>query len=552
MAADTATNLEPIRTFFNNLEARQTLLTTVTDLNKTLTTHFTNIDNALCLKSETLDNHVKNLKEKTEDALLKIQNRENGLPERESSMAARIVEMKDDAISEIESLRDLDEKKSLSEVLKSYCKRMDARGLVRFIQTKRKEPAGLRMEIATALESSVDPMRLILDAAEEFVGMKVEKKAILADRRWACDMLIQSFVPVVEGGYGAGRSLKERAARVLEKWKGVLGGGDRSSGVCAAEATMFLQLVIAFALKERFEEDFLRKLVVEFANRKDMPKLAVSFGFGNKIGDIIEELVKIGKEVEAVYFATESGLSERYPPLSLLKLSLRNCRRNANNISKKGKFSSAAVDKANSIELEATKALIKCVEDHKLESEFSLEGLKKRVTELEQAKAKKKMGTTSMNKPSKKRGRGGGTGKASDPSTSRLKSGRLSNASPSFRSRNPPQSHQVPPARYTEASVYEAPGTFSYAPAYSGTRTKSSVALPTQYGYALQEAGAYSGTHTQSPSILAPQYGYALQEAGVSGVRSYHGSYGGETGYSAYDYTVAATAPSYPPSYPPQ
>lgn len=463
-------------------------------------------------------------------------------------MAARTAETKDAAISEIGNLGDLSQKG-----LSIYCKRMDASGLVGFIQTKRKEPAGLRMEIASALHTSVDSMRLILDAAEEFVGMKVEGKAILADRRWACDMLIQSVVPVAEGDYGAGRSLKERAARVLEKWKGVMGGGDRSSGVCAAEATMFLQLVIAFGLKERFEEEFLRRLVLEFANRKDMPKLAVAFGFGNKIGDIIEELVKSGKEVEAVYFASESGLSERYPPLSLLKLSLRNCRRNANNISKKGKFSSAAVDKANSIELEATKALIKCVEDHKLEPEFSLEGLKKRVTELEQAKAKRKMGTTPVNKPSKKRGRGGGTGKASDPSTSRpVKSGRLSNASPSFRSRNPPQSHKVPPARYTGVSVYEEPSTVSYAPAYSGTHTKSSVALPPQYGYALQEAGAYSDTHTQSPAILAPQYGYALQEAGVSGVRSYHGSYGGETGYSAYEYTIAATTPAYPSSYPPQ
>nr|XP_004251422.1 FRIGIDA-like protein 4a [Solanum lycopersicum] len=532
MAADTVTNLEPIHTFFNNLEARQTLLTTITDLNKTLTTHFTSINNTLCQKSETLDTRIRTFKEKTEDALLKIQNRENALPDRESSMGARIVEMKDSAISEIESLGDLSEK-SLAEVLRSYCKRMDASGLVGFIQSKRKEPAGLRMEIAAALESSVDPMRLILDAAEEFVGRKVEKKAILADRRWACDMLIQSVVPVVEGGYGAGRSLKERAARVLEKWKGVLGGGDRNSGVCAAEATMFLQLVIAFALKERFEEKFLRKLVLEFANRKDMPKLAVAFGFGNKIGDIIEELLKSGKEVEAVYFATESGLSERYPPLSLLKLSLRNCRRNANNISKKGKFSPAAVEKANSIELEATKALIKCVEDHKLEQEFTLEGLKQRVTELEQAKAKKKIGTTPESKPSKKRGRGGGTGRSSGPSTSRpVKSGRSSNATP-FRSRNPPQSHQAPPIRYTGAhsytsqSVYEAPSSVSYAP-------------------------AYSGTHTQSPAILAPQYGYALQEAGVSGVRSYHGSYGGEAVYSAYDYTLTPTAPAYPPSYPPR
>ncbi|KAK4361700.1 hypothetical protein RND71_016941 [Anisodus tanguticus] len=557
---------EQIEAFFNKLDARKTLLTTVTDLHKTLTTHFTNIDETLSKKSETLDAQIKAFKEKNNDALLRLQNREDALPERESSMTAGISEKKDAAISEIENgaaddAQSLGDDLSLSHMLRIYCTRMDASGLVKFLLTKRKESAVLRTEIAPALQSSVDPMRLILDAAEEFVVMKVEGKIRMAVRRWACDTLFQSVVPVVEGDYGAGRSLKDRAARVLEKWKGVLGGGDRNSGVGAAEATMFLQLVIAFALKERFEEGFLRKLVMEFASRKDMPKLAVALGFGNKIGDIIEELVRSGKEIEAVYFASESGLAEQYPPLSLLKAYLRNCRRNANNISRKAKFNSAAVERANSSELEATKAIIKCVEDHKLEAEFSLEGLKTRVTELEQAKSEKKKGTAPLSsKPSKKRGRRSGTGRSRDPSTSRpVKSGRLSNASSSFRSRNPPQSHQVPPARYsgvphsyTSQIVYEAPSTVSYAPAYSGTHTQSPVAVAPQYGYALQEAGAYSGTHTQSPVALPPQYGYAHQEAGVSGARSYVGSYGGQSGHSAYDYTHAAAASAYPPSYPPQ
>lgn len=153
-----ATNLEPIPTFFNNLQARQTLLTTITDLHKTLTAHFTNIDNSLSRKSETLDTHIKTFKQKTEDALLKIQNRENALPQLESTMAAQIAEMKDAAFSEIGSLGDLSQK-SLSQVLRIYCKRMDASGLVGFIQTKRKESAGLRMEIASALDTAIDPMR---------------------------------------------------------------------------------------------------------------------------------------------------------------------------------------------------------------------------------------------------------------------------------------------------------------------------------------------------------------------------------------------------------
>ena len=59
--------------------------------------------------------------------------------------------------------------------------------------------------------------------------------------------------------------------------------------------------------------------------------------------EIIDGLVKSGKEIEAVYFASESGLTERFPPVSLLKTHLRNCRKNANNISKNGKFKANAV-----------------------------------------------------------------------------------------------------------------------------------------------------------------------------------------------------------------
>lgn len=59
--------------------------------------------------------------------------------------------------------------------------------------------------------------------------------------------------------------------------------------------------------------------------------------------DIIDELVKNGKEIEAVYFAYEAGLTEQFPPIPLLKTHLSNSRKIANNISKKGKYSMSAV-----------------------------------------------------------------------------------------------------------------------------------------------------------------------------------------------------------------
>jgi len=50
----------------------------------------------------------------------------------------------------------------------------------------------------------------------------------------------------------------------------------------------------------------------------------------NLCPDIIDELVKKGKEVEAVYFASESGLTERFQPVSLLKSYLQRTEKKGN------------------------------------------------------------------------------------------------------------------------------------------------------------------------------------------------------------------------------
>lgn len=58
--------------------------------------------------------------------------------------------------------------------------------------------------------------------------------------------------------------------------------------------------------------------------------------------DIVDTLVSTGKEIEAVYFASESGLTEKFPPVDLLKSYLRNSRKIAASKSKNGKQSGAA------------------------------------------------------------------------------------------------------------------------------------------------------------------------------------------------------------------
>ncbi|XP_011043448.1 PREDICTED: FRIGIDA-like protein 4a [Populus euphratica] len=103
---------------------------------------------------------------------------------------------------------------------------------------------------------------------------------------------------------------------------------------------MFLQMVLGFGLKSRFDEEFLRKLVAENASRRDIAKLAAAIG--EKMGDIIDELVKNGKEIEAVYFASESGLTKRFSPVSLLKSYLKNFKKITTTVLKNSNYNAAA------------------------------------------------------------------------------------------------------------------------------------------------------------------------------------------------------------------
>lgn len=63
----------------------------------------------------------------------------------------------------------------------------------------------------------------------------------------------------------------------------------------------------------------------------------------------------------------------------------------------------------NERELSGLKAVIKCIEDHKLEDQYPLEPLQKRVIQLEKAKADKKRATEAA-KPQPKRPRANNVG----------------------------------------------------------------------------------------------------------------------------------------------
>ena len=156
---------------------------------------------------------------------------------------------------------------------------MDAPALLRFVVSKRKESASLRAEIAAAMAEAVDPARLVVEAVEEFLKSKVAKSGV-TDKRWACGLVIQALMVSESESREYSRRIAERAVSVVEMWKEHLDGESESG---AAEVVMFLQMVVCFGLRSRFDDEYLRKLVMQFASRRDMAKLAASLQFGDKI-----------------------------------------------------------------------------------------------------------------------------------------------------------------------------------------------------------------------------------------------------------------------------
>ena len=279
MATELVINSDRVQKLFDDLEAQKTILSSCTQLYSTLSNRFISLQDSLSQKSQSLETKIQALESNSRETLESLSHREDSIPERESAAAARIEEQREAALADFG--KPASASAELSETLKSLSRRMDSSGLVRYIVSKRKESVSLRAEISKAIAEAVDPPRLVLDALDEFLKRKS------ADKRWACGMLIQALFPEMNSKKNKGpefaRSVVERAAEMVLLWKGQM--DEEGSAVYGpAEAVMLLQMVLGFGLRSRFDEEYLRKLVVEFAARRDMAKLAAALGFGEKIG----------------------------------------------------------------------------------------------------------------------------------------------------------------------------------------------------------------------------------------------------------------------------
>ncbi|KAH9321235.1 hypothetical protein KI387_015874, partial [Taxus chinensis] len=152
--------------------------------------------------------------------------------------------------------------------LKFLCQKMDSEGVWKYMAEHRRDVQAVTAEMRPALESVVDPARLVLEAIEE--------KGMLR----AVGIVVAHFGGSNSGG-GSSHccpGFKERAKAIVDKWKSKIVMDRALANAKLLEVQVFLQLLATFGIAAEFDRDFLRKLVMSVSWRKYIAKLCGALG----------------------------------------------------------------------------------------------------------------------------------------------------------------------------------------------------------------------------------------------------------------------------------
>lgn len=498
-----------IQESFNELEKQRELIANCTILWKELSDHFSSLEKDLEIKSQNLRSKRQTLDLSTQQTLESLSQREQSIDHSVDLAIAKVDELHKAAVIARASEESADE--DLPVKVRSLCIKMDSEGFMSLIVSKRKEVEALRNELPLALCKCIDPAKFVLDAIGEV--FPVDKRAVKspADLGWACVLILEYLVSALaDPELGTKRLLvtravKKKAKEMADEWKQ---GFEERGGVDSAKPTdvhAFLQHLVTFGVGAKEDKVFYRRLVMGFAWRRQMPKLALSLGLEDQISDMIEELIRKGQHLDAINFAFEAGLQDKYPPVPLLKSFLKESNKVSSSVSEERNNSGQIMNNSGRKKQSAVRAVIKCIEDRKLEAEFPLEPLQKRLENMEKARVEKKKpagGSSPVNAPANKRTRANNGGPMPP-----AKAGRLTNnayvssfpAAPAFM-RSPSSSHATysPPV---------APYPYEMPVAHGVYGSRSPPAIRDPYAYPAQEiAPAVIGMPYSSASVNYPHY----------------------------------------------
>ncbi|KAJ0973778.1 hypothetical protein J5N97_015743 [Dioscorea zingiberensis] len=312
-----------------------------------------------------------------------------------SNPRASIPDNKSDKLAEARDIEDI----KLHE-LKRFCKLMDAEGVIRFMTNKQKHFTAYREELSIALKCAPEPASLVLNSLERLLfpsvpsnSLSKNKKASQVAKFRFSLVLMEAVVPILQkidhDRDHRNSEIKLQAMAIAYKWRAILGDVDINAPyVSKLEVETFIQLLVTFSIEAEFDEIDLCRLVLAISHSRQAPVLCKSLGLTHRVPGVVEALVDGDKQIAAIHFIHAFNLTKSFPPGPLLKDYLKGVRRKAQ--AKTLANGATGVQVVNNEELHALKRVIQCIEEYKLQSEFILDTLQKRIAQLENTMAKSK------------------------------------------------------------------------------------------------------------------------------------------------------------------
>ncbi|MBA0832854.1 hypothetical protein Goarm_017213, partial [Gossypium armourianum] len=277
-----------------------------------------------------------------------------------------------------------------------FCVSMDGKDLQMFLNERWKEHGSIGNEIAMALKLSGDPAKLVLDAMEGFYPPHLSKGDIDFEgdvARRSCILLLEQLMklsPEIKP------NVRKEAVKLAFDWITKL----RVESGHELEVLGFLWLLASFQLGDAFDADELVNFLVFVAQHIQTPELFKVLGLGDKITGFIRTLVEKKQHMEAIRFIYAFDQVNEFPPVPVLKDFINHSKVEAKRIFRKGKKTPEARNEANTKRIADARAVVQCIEDHKLEYEYlphKLKSLKNLIAFLEKENASRSLTSPEAN-----------------------------------------------------------------------------------------------------------------------------------------------------------
>ncbi|KAH1083183.1 hypothetical protein J1N35_022944 [Gossypium stocksii] len=253
-----------------------------------------------------------------------------------------------------------------------FCIHMDGKDLQMFLNGRWKEHGSIGTEVAMALQLSGDPAKLVLDAMEGFYPPHLSK----GDREFEGDVARRSCILLLEELMKLSPEIKpdvrKEAMKLAFDWITKM----RVEPGHELEVLGFLRLLASFQLADAFDADELVNFLVFAAQHIRTPELFKVLGLGDKIKGFIRKLVEKKQHMEAIRFIYAFEQVNEFPPVPVLKDFINHSKIEAKRIFRNGNKTPEARNEADIKRLADLRAVVKCIEDHKLEEEYRPYNLK--------------------------------------------------------------------------------------------------------------------------------------------------------------------------------